>query len=109
MILSVKNLNRKQFDRIADALASKFSRGGVLGLVGELGSGKTTFAKRFARHFGIRKITSPTFTIINSVSSKRLNFYHIDLYRLSRYAQLKPLGLDEVLSDPKAVVLIEWA
>ena len=117
--------------------AKKFAktlRGGeVIGLVGNLGAGKTVFAKGLAAGLGIKqKITSPTFVLMKvypvesrkaKISSKTKlfngvnpvkkasikNFIHIDAYRLKSDADLEAIGAREYLSDPSSVTLIEWA
>jgi tRNA threonylcarbamoyladenosine biosynthesis protein TsaE len=85
--------------------------GGVLALSGDLGSGKTTFSQGFAQGLKINdRIVSPTFLIIRQypVPGKKNYFYHIDLYRMENI-DLKNSGLEEILSEPSNVVLIEWA
>jgi len=85
----------------------------VLGLRGELGSGKTTFLQGFAKGLGIReKILSPTFVIIKKFqvpSSKFQVFYHIDCYRIKKPKELFVLGFREIISNPQNIVAIEWA
>lgn len=78
-------------------------------LTGDLGAGKTVFAKGLAAGLGIdpADVTSPSFTLIN-VHGGRLRFYHIDLYRLDAAAS-RTLGLEEILEEENAVVVIEWA
>ena len=79
-------------------------------LYGELGAGKTLFAKGLADGFGVVDVTevsSPTFTLINQYSG-RVRIYHIDLYRIETDA-LDGLGLDEIFDDPDAAVIVEWA
>ena len=78
-------------------------------LSGDLGAGKTVFAKGVAAGLGLDplEVTSPSFTLINQYEG-RLRFYHIDLYRLETGAG-EALGLDEILEEEGAVVLIEWA
>ena len=78
-------------------------------LSGDLGSGKTVFAKGVAEGLDIDStdVTSPTFTLIN-VYDGRLRLYHIDLYRLDEGASPE-LGLEEILDEERAVVIIEWA
>jgi tRNA threonylcarbamoyladenosine biosynthesis protein TsaE len=85
----------------------------VFGLVGELGSGKTTFVQGFLRGLGIRgRATSPTFVIFRRFALRHLPFaylYHIDAYRVRRPAELLRLGIRDILRNPKHIVLIEWA
>lgn len=91
----------------------------VIALEGELGAGKTVFAKAFAKALGIKtKITSPTFVILKRYSFpltknsklKTENFlYHIDTYRLKDHRDLEALGINEIFRDPHHIILIEWA
>ncbi len=78
-------------------------------LSGDLGAGKTVFAKGIAAGLKIDPVdvTSPSFTLIN-VHEGRLRLYHIDLYRLGEGA-CPELGLDEIFEDEKAITIIEWA
>lgn len=78
----------------------------VIGLEGELGSGKTTFVKAFAKGLGIKnKITSPTFVLMK----KYKNLYHIDCYRIKNYKDILALDFQEIVSDSKNIIVIEWA
>jgi tRNA threonylcarbamoyladenosine biosynthesis protein TsaE len=81
----------------------------VLLLKGDLGAGKTVFAKGLAAGLDINptEVTSPSFTLIN-IHEGRLRLYHVDLYRLES-AERPDLGLEDILEDEKGVVLIEWA
>lgn len=85
----------------------------ILGLIGDLGSGKTTFLQGFARGLGIKeKILSPTFIILKRFKVKRRtfkNFYHIDCYRLQKASDLSKLGLKKALCDSENIIAIEWA
>lgn len=85
----------------------------VIGLEGDLGGGKTTFLKGFAKGFGIReKILSPTFVIMKRFKvrgSKFKNFYHIDCYRIKKPKEILSLGFREIISNPQNIVAIEWA
>lgn len=79
-------------------------------LQGDLGAGKTVFAKGIAAGLDIdpAEVNSPTFTLINQHEG-RMRFYHLDLYRIEGGAdELFELGLEEMLKEPNAVVLIEW-
>jgi tRNA threonylcarbamoyladenosine biosynthesis protein TsaE len=80
-------------------------------LEGDLGAGKTVFAKGLGAGLDIdpAEINSPTFTLVNAHEG-RLRLYHLDLYRLAGGAgEAYDLGLDEMIAEPDAVVVIEWA
>ena len=85
----------------------------VLALVGELGSGKTTFVQGFFKGLGIKKrALSPTFIIVRRFALRDSRFahvYHVDAYRIKKPKELLKIGFKEILSDPKNIVLIEWA
>lgn len=85
------------------------TRGLVLGLSGDLGSGKTQFVKGFARGLDITaRIQSPTFALVNAYTGGRLPLFHLDLYRLETREQIFGAGLEEYL-QPEGVAVIEWA
>jgi tRNA threonylcarbamoyladenosine biosynthesis protein TsaE len=90
-------------------IAESLTRAATVLLSGDLGAGKTVFAKGIAAGLGIdpADVTSPSFTLIN-VHDGRLRLYHIDLYRLES-AGCAGLGLEEIFEDPDGVVVIEWA
>ncbi|OGZ03304.1 MAG: tRNA (adenosine(37)-N6)-threonylcarbamoyltransferase complex ATPase subunit type 1 TsaE [Candidatus Liptonbacteria bacterium RIFOXYD1_FULL_36_11] len=84
----------------------------MITLEGELGAGKTTFARGFLKALGVkRKITSPTFVLIKKYSLLKktgfLKAYHADAYRL-KDGDLEILGWREILENPENVVLVEW-
>jgi len=79
----------------------------ILCLYGDLGSGKTTFIQGLAKGLGIKKrVISPTFVFMKQYDP---HFYHVDLYRVSKAEEAKGLGLEEIFSDPQAIIAIEWA
>ena len=97
-------------------LGEKFSRelrgGDVILLAGELGAGKTLFAKGILHGLGYDadEVTSPSFTLVNLYKTNDLDVYHIDLWRLDAMSNASDaVGLDEILEDPKAVAIIEWS
>ena len=87
----------------------------VIGMEGELGAGKTTFIKGFAKGLGVKeKVLSPTFVLmkiykLNNKSAVYKFFVHIDAYRLKDHRDLLALGIKEILVDPQNIVLIEWS
>lgn len=88
----------------------KLARGGeIVGLIGELGAGKTCFVRGVAEGAGVGKnawVRSPTFTLINEYQG-RLPVYHIDLYRVGNHTQIAGLNLREYLYAD-GMSLIEW-
>lgn len=97
-----------------DVLAAPSQSGAVvLALAGDLGAGKTTFVQGFARALGIKsRIISPTFLILKRYAlraSRFANLYHIDAYRLNSPKELLDLDFKKIISDPRNIVLIEWA
>ncbi|KKU59151.1 MAG: YjeE family ATPase [Parcubacteria group bacterium GW2011_GWA2_47_12] len=85
----------------------------IVGLYGDLGSGKTSFVQQIAKILGIRgSVQSPTFIIFRRYTlhdSRYTNLIHIDAYRLDSGADLKKLGWDALASDPQNLIFIEWA
>lgn len=87
-------------------------KGRIIGLQGELGSGKTTFLKGFFRGLGLRRqVISPTFILMRRTPLKRKRFkniFHIDAYRIGRTHELARLGAKEILREPRNLVVVEW-
>ena len=93
------------------SLGRTLKGGTVVALVGDLGSGKTTLVKGIALGLGMqnkREIRSPTFVIFH-IYKGRIPLYHFDLYRLDRESDLEAIGIEEFLSEPNVVSVIEWA
>src|ERR1051326_6883280 len=108
--------SEEQTYAVARQLASKLTIPAHILLYGDLGAGKTLFAKGLASGFGVHdadEVSSPTFTLVNQYSG-RIRVYHIDLYRIETGAPgaagaLDGLGLEEIFDDPEAAVIVEWA
>ena len=92
--------------RFAESLAG----GEVICLAGDLGAGKTHFAKGIVAGLGgdPQEVTSPTFTLVHEYHAGRLPVFHFDLYRLESGRDLQNSGWDDYL-DHAAVCLVEWA
>jgi tRNA threonylcarbamoyladenosine biosynthesis protein TsaE len=90
-------------------LAKTAASGDVYALVGELGSGKTEFARGFVEALcGPAAVRSPTFSIVNIHESPDFPVYHFDFYRLKSKEELVEIGFYEYVRS-NGVVLIEWA
>ncbi|CAN5680859.1 tRNA (adenosine(37)-N6)-threonylcarbamoyltransferase complex ATPase subunit type 1 TsaE [soil metagenome] len=80
-------------------------------LRGEVGAGKTTLVKGIAEALdaaGEEDVTSPTFTLVHEYVNDKVHLFHLDLYRLETEEQIAVLGLEEMLAEPNALVLVEW-
>ncbi len=83
--------------------------GDIICLDGELGAGKTVFAKGFAKGLGIEEdINSPTFTIIQVYDEGRIPLYHFDVYRIADIEEMDEIGYEEYFYG-EGVCLVEWA
>lgn len=93
-------------------LEPKERKATVVGLYGELGSGKTTFMKYLAEEFGIKEtIQSPTFVIEKIYELKNKSFQHlihIDAYRIEKEDEMINLGWQEIIADPSNLICVEW-
>lgn len=107
-ILRVITRSEKQTPKLAQIFAReilklKQKNAIVVGLEGELGAGKTTFAKGFAKGLGIKEeMKSPTFILMRVFRIRNHNFFHIDAYR-------DQLDFREFLKSPQNILLIEWS
>lgn len=103
------------------SFAKKFAaslRGGeTIGLVGDLGAGKTTFVQLLAGALGVKKaVKSPTFILMqafptSAAAAKRgaARICHVDAYRLKDWKELAAIGFEEYAGEPRTVTLVEWA
>jgi len=102
----------EQTRRVGARLGMLLSGGDVIALEGNLGAGKTVLAQGIGIGWGATtSLISPTFVIVrrHTRNQDKAYFYHIDLYRIAWPAEAEDLGLTELLGDPGAVCVVEWA
>jgi tRNA threonylcarbamoyladenosine biosynthesis protein TsaE len=101
-------LDQPGLENLAIHAARALVPGMVLHLRGELGAGKTTFARALIRALapGVR-VKSPTYTLVETYALPRFALHHLDLYRLAAPDELEYLGVRE-LAAPDAVLVVEW-
>lgn len=99
----------QETERIGELLGALLSRGDIVALAGELGTGKTTLVKGIAQGMGIEgaEVASPSFTLINEYEGP-FSLFHIDLYRLDDERELVGIDYDEYIKGD-GVTIIEWA
>lgn len=126
----------EETENLGRMLACEMKGGEIISLVGDLGGGKTTFIKGFARGLGIKKnITSPTFLVMREYAINQKNIYpapfckrekrkmpkapvkrcgikklyHFDAYRIKNSKEFLDFGFKEILKEKNRIILIEWA
>ena len=90
-------------------LAAHLQAGDVVLLQGDLGAGKSEFARGVARGLGITgAVPSPSFTILNAYDEGRIPLYHFDWYRIEEAQEIYDMGMEEQLGGD-GIALIEWS
>jgi len=122
--IEILSKNYLQTEKVGEILAEellkeKISRNSVvIGLIGNLGGGKTILTKGLAKGLGVKsRITSPTFVLFkkmeiadaNGYILKLRNFYHFDVYRIKSAKEILTLGFKKIISSAENIVIIEWA
>jgi len=106
-MLAARTTSADQTRALAGALGPVVAPGDLVLLTGDLAAGKTTFAQGLGRSLGVAEaITSPTFTLHRRYRG-RVEFNHLDVYRIDQLEEVADLGLPELL-DGDGVTLIEW-
>ena len=105
----IKTFSAEETRALGARLASALGPGDVVVLHGDLGAGKSEFARGVARGLGIAgPVPSPSFTILNAYDEGRLPLYHFDWYRVSDPEEIAEMGFEEQLHGD-GVSLIEWS
>ncbi len=97
---------------LGEKLGESLNGGEVVLLSGGLGAGKTLFTKGvlYALRYDVDEVTSPSFTLVNFYKTEKFGVYHIDFWRLDENSDVtSAVGLEEILEDEAAVVIIEWS
>lgn len=93
---------------VAASLAARLDPPLVIYLHGDLGAGKTTFARAFIQSLGYQgRVKSPTYGLLERYSTSRAELVHLDLYRIKAPGELEFLGLDD-LQTANSIFLVEW-
>lgn len=104
-----KKLNFDEINILAKKIANFSKENTVIALIGNLGTGKTTFTKIFAKELGvIENLKSPTFNYVLEYNSGRLPLYHFDVYRLCSPEEIYEIGYEDYLNNG-GISIIEWA
>ena len=97
-----------ELNRFGDELGRALRAPAVIGLSGELGTGKTTLVQAICRGLGAHALaTSPTYALVHHYDAAGTTVYHVDCYRLTAPDQARDLGFDDMVREG-AIVLIEW-
>jgi tRNA threonylcarbamoyladenosine biosynthesis protein TsaE len=110
-------LGLSEAKRFAQTLAPKLAGGEILALIGQLGSGKTTFTQALGKALGVKhKILSPTFIILQEYPTRKktktrqkIVLSHLDLYRIKSFKEAAAVGLTQTWGQPNMITVIEWA
>lgn len=99
----------QETNELAKKIASITEDGDLITLVGNLGTGKTTFTQGLCQYLKVTgEVTSPTFTLINNYNGEKV-IHHIDLYRLDHIEDTYGIGIEEYLPPYHGITLVEWA
>jgi tRNA threonylcarbamoyladenosine biosynthesis protein TsaE len=106
-----------QATETAQSLAKTLKGGEIFALIGDLGSGKTTFTQALGKALGVtHKILSPTFIVLQELPTKLKTktgrpviLTHLDLYRTKNFKEIEALGLPETWGRSENITVIEWA
>jgi tRNA threonylcarbamoyladenosine biosynthesis protein TsaE len=101
-------LSADELSRFGEALGAALKRPSVIGLSGEVGSGKTTLVQAICRGLGAQALaTSPTYALVHHYDASGTPVYHVDCYRLASPEEARDLGFEDMMRD-RAIVLVEW-
>jgi tRNA threonylcarbamoyladenosine biosynthesis protein TsaE len=106
--VNIKSKSSEETEALGEKIGRLLKKGDIILLTGDLGAGKTVFAKGIGRGMGINDyITSPTFMLVNEHTGK-IPLYHFDVYRIADYSELYDIGYEEYFYGD-GVCVIEWS
>lgn len=109
MILSMKKVTFLDIDEAVTFLKPLVKIQTILGLIGDLGYGKTTLISKLMKEFGSDITHSPTFALVNKYHlASGLEVFHIDLYRLKSQEDIDSSGFWDLFSQEEALFIVEW-
>jgi tRNA threonylcarbamoyladenosine biosynthesis protein TsaE len=101
-------LSASELSQFGEDLGRQLRAPAVIGLSGELGTGKTTLVQAICRGLGARaRATSPTYALVHHYEAAPTPVYHVDGYRLRHPDEARDLGFDDMVRE-RAIILIEW-
>jgi tRNA threonylcarbamoyladenosine biosynthesis protein TsaE len=101
-------LSANELSRFGEELGAALRAPAVIGLSGELGTGKTTLVQAICRGLGAKaRATSPTYALVHQYEAGPTPVYHVDCYRLRHPDEARDLGFDDMVRE-RAIILIEW-
>ena len=101
-------LSANELSRFGEELGARLRAPAVIGLSGELGTGKTTLVQAICRGLGASaRATSPTYALVHHYDAGETHVYHVDCYRLRQPDDARDLGFDDMVRE-RAIILIEW-
>lgn len=103
----------KEMEDFAIDFSKKLKKGQVINLIGDMGSGKTTFVSYICKYFGISNTSSPTFAIVNIYDGKKdeedFSIYHLDLYRFEDPDEILDIDFETYFYPENAITFLEWS
>src|SRR5213078_4694542 len=101
-------LSADALNRFGETIGRDLAAPAVIGLSGELGTGKTTLVQAICRGLGAKvRATSPTYALVHHYDAGATPVYHVDCYRLRHSDEARDLGFDDMMRE-QAIILIEW-
>src|SRR6059036_2045121 len=101
-------LSADELSRFGEGVGARLTAPVVIGLSGEMGTGKTTLVQAICRGLGAKaRATSPTYALVHHYEAGPTPVYHVDCYRLRHADEARDLGFDDMVRE-RAIVLIEW-